>query len=210
MGNLLTDNSGNVLLSGGNALEVTSSIDSNITPGNIKKDVTILGVTGTYEGSGGFRCTNKLILHQEPVIFANPSQTYLYTFDGELDSAALTMLYLGDGGMERILVCETNASSGTVIHGGTTITASDFMFQDKFTEPYYSTENKRKMISHRLTFTNQYTNSYFEINDTGTLNIYNQYTMAFTIPPYIVMVIFKGKDGTYDFDIIAPYLGEND
>ena len=29
---------------------VTSSIDSNIQAGNIKKDVTILGVTGTYEG----------------------------------------------------------------------------------------------------------------------------------------------------------------
>lgn len=29
---------------------VTSSIDNNITAGNIKKDVTILGVTGTYQG----------------------------------------------------------------------------------------------------------------------------------------------------------------
>ena len=32
---------------------VTSSIDQNITTENIKKDVTILGVTGSYEGSGG-------------------------------------------------------------------------------------------------------------------------------------------------------------
>lgn len=32
---------------------VTSAIDANIIPGNIKKDVTILGVTGTYEGEGG-------------------------------------------------------------------------------------------------------------------------------------------------------------
>ena len=31
---------------------VTSSIDANITAGNIKKDVTILGVTGTFEGGG--------------------------------------------------------------------------------------------------------------------------------------------------------------
>ena len=31
---------------------VTSEIDSNITADNIKKDVTILGVTGTYEGGG--------------------------------------------------------------------------------------------------------------------------------------------------------------
>lgn len=32
---------------------VTSSIDSNISAENIKKDVQILGVTGSYEGSGG-------------------------------------------------------------------------------------------------------------------------------------------------------------
>lgn len=32
---------------------VTSSIDANITAGNIKKDVQILGVTGTFEGSSG-------------------------------------------------------------------------------------------------------------------------------------------------------------
>lgn len=35
------------------ASAVTASIDNNITAGNIKKDVSILGVTGTYEGSGG-------------------------------------------------------------------------------------------------------------------------------------------------------------
>ena len=53
MGNILIDNNGNALLSNNKALEVTSTIDSNIQAGNIKKDVTILGVTGTYEGSGG-------------------------------------------------------------------------------------------------------------------------------------------------------------
>ena len=31
---------------------VTSAIDNNITAGNIKKDVTILGITGSYEGGG--------------------------------------------------------------------------------------------------------------------------------------------------------------
>ena len=53
MGNILIDNNGNALLSNNKALEVTSAIDSNIQAENIKKDVTILGVTGTYEGSGG-------------------------------------------------------------------------------------------------------------------------------------------------------------
>lgn len=53
MGNVLTDGNGHVIVAGNNAFEVTPSIDSNIQAENIKKDVTILGVTGTYEGSGG-------------------------------------------------------------------------------------------------------------------------------------------------------------
>ena len=36
---------------------VTASIDENITAENIKKDVEILGVTGSYEGSGGGNST---------------------------------------------------------------------------------------------------------------------------------------------------------
>lgn len=53
MGKILKNGSGQVFVSSGNALEVTAAIDSNIVAGNIKKDVEILGVTGTYEGSGG-------------------------------------------------------------------------------------------------------------------------------------------------------------
>ena len=36
-----------------NVSAVTASIDSNIVAGNIKSGVSILGVSGTYEGSGG-------------------------------------------------------------------------------------------------------------------------------------------------------------
>lgn len=36
-----------------NVSAVTAAIDANITAGNIKKNVSILGVTGSYEGSGG-------------------------------------------------------------------------------------------------------------------------------------------------------------
>lgn len=58
MGNILIDNNGNALLSNNKALEITSAIDSNIQAENIKKDVTILGVTGTYEGNGGSSIIN--------------------------------------------------------------------------------------------------------------------------------------------------------
>lgn len=41
-----------------NVAAVTASIDSNISAENIKKDVQILGVTGSYEGSGGGGASN--------------------------------------------------------------------------------------------------------------------------------------------------------
>lgn len=40
---------------------VTSSIDQNIAAGNIKKDVVILGVTGSYEGGGSPTLQNKTV-----------------------------------------------------------------------------------------------------------------------------------------------------
>lgn len=50
--NNITVTSSNDGLSSVTVNHVTSSIDSNIKAGNIRKDVTILGVTGTYEGGG--------------------------------------------------------------------------------------------------------------------------------------------------------------
>lgn len=46
---VITADSGNDGLSQVTVNAVTSAIDANITAGNIKKDVSILGVTGTYE-----------------------------------------------------------------------------------------------------------------------------------------------------------------
>lgn len=45
---------------------VTSSIDANIQAGNIKKDVTILGVTGTYEAGGGSGMTLEFERTEDP------------------------------------------------------------------------------------------------------------------------------------------------
>lgn len=58
-----------------NVSAVTSSIDANITAGNIKKDVEILGVTGTYEGSG----TREVEL--KDINFFDYDGTLLYSYD---------------------------------------------------------------------------------------------------------------------------------
>lgn len=57
----ITPDTGYDALSQVNVNAVTSSIDNNIQASNIKKDVTILNVTGTYEGSGGGGEENAII-----------------------------------------------------------------------------------------------------------------------------------------------------
>ena len=51
---------------------VTSSIDANLLPGNIKKGVVILGVTGTYEGATG-------TVYQVTI---NPTYNAITVYDG--------------------------------------------------------------------------------------------------------------------------------
>ena len=53
----ITPTSGKMGISEATVEAVTSSIDQNIQAGNIKKDVSILGVTGTLEGAGKFKPT---------------------------------------------------------------------------------------------------------------------------------------------------------
>lgn len=50
MAKIIKDNNGKVLRNSSKVYEITAAVDSNIVAGNIKKDVDILGVTGTFEG----------------------------------------------------------------------------------------------------------------------------------------------------------------
>ena len=64
-----------------NVSAVTSSIDSNITAANIKKDVVILGVTGSYEGSGGSAPVGALIKTVNNLGYLTaPSTSFTYQF----------------------------------------------------------------------------------------------------------------------------------
>lgn len=59
---------------------VTSSIDSNIVAENIKKDVSILGVTGTYEGSGGIGIPREVSSNG---VYQMPSSTFTFSLPEE-------------------------------------------------------------------------------------------------------------------------------
>ena len=62
-----------------NVSAVTAAIDSNITAGNIKKDVQILGVTGSYEGSGGETFEVGFVYDVENDQISNTTKTYAET-----------------------------------------------------------------------------------------------------------------------------------
>ena len=209
MGNILVDSNGNALLSGGNALEVTSAIDSNIQAGNIKKDVTILGVTGTYEGSGGggggFRCTNKRFMTGESV-FLTWCNNYQYTFNGQLDSAALGFMI--NGGSEHSII-GTNMLNN--YFSPFTVTYSTLMFQDYFCEPRYGTAvTGAKVITNQFRIVEgNYVDTIISINNQGVLSRTDKTSYSDDIMQAPLIVIFKGTDGTYDFDIMNFSVGDD-
>lgn len=74
---------------------VTSSIDANITASNIKKNVSILGVTGSYEGSGSGGIGYGIELNDTGVLKPKSTMTTLLDFSNitEIDQFALANAY---------------------------------------------------------------------------------------------------------------------
>lgn len=79
---------------------VTSSIDANITAENIKKDVSILGVTGTYEGSGssGIGIPREVTNNY---YYSRPQQNYSFSLPSDA-------LYLDNNALEKAFVKDSH------------------------------------------------------------------------------------------------------
>ena len=75
MGKIIKNSSGKVLSANGGAFQVDASIDSNIVAGNIKKDVEILGVVGTYDIGD----TNP-VADENDVVFIDYDGTIRYSY----------------------------------------------------------------------------------------------------------------------------------
>lgn len=202
MGNILKDSSGKVVTLGGNPIEITSSVDSNIVAGNIKKDVTILGVTGTYEGNGGgsgssgFRCTNKIA-----AINASSSYNHQYTFEGTLSNCAIGILTQAGDSEGSILEISENASS--VNYEYKTITPGTLV-TDILTEQnnYWAGYGKVLLLSKEIYFTGPYSlDSEVTITNTGLLTFINHVSMS-TDSNVLILVVFKGTDNVIDFDVV--------
>lgn len=75
---------------------VTAAIDANIVAGNIKKDVEILGVTGSYEGSG-----------------ITPTGTYTITANGTYDVTNYASADVSVSSSDQGVLILSNGSSST-------------------------------------------------------------------------------------------------
>ena len=91
-------------------------VDSNLVAGNIKKDTTILGITGTYEGSGGgggsaVNC--KIFSYTSAAAVANKDVTIV---SGDADVAAH---YADANAMVVVRKMTNNAANGSAVILGT-------------------------------------------------------------------------------------------
>lgn len=77
-----------------NVSAVTSSIDNNIQAGNIKKNVSILGVNGTYEG-GKYGCTVDTLIGEVDAnnVLQYPAAESDLVFTGVEDMANQSLMY---------------------------------------------------------------------------------------------------------------------
>lgn len=97
---------------------VTSSIDANITAGNIKKDVQILGVTGTYEGTTPTLTTKNI----------TQNGTYNASSDNADGYSSVTVNVSGGGGNDNLsnLYCwKTTSAAPSYFRNKLVFTASE-------------------------------------------------------------------------------------
>lgn len=142
---------------------VTSAIDQNIVAGNIKKDVEILGVTGSYEGSGaetfevGFAInfpaqgsptvTSTTKTYTELMTALNSGKNLVPVFDFTYpEGTVISSVTAGDGFINNsgniVVECKMTAEvSGTVIDVYfTVIWNNPESFTDEFFVSFYNNQ----------------------------------------------------------------------
>lgn len=160
--------------------KVDSSIDSNIVAGNIKKDISILGVTGTYEGDG----SGETIDPKDAVAYRtrnrNPNWPDI-PLPSEMDETKNSgyLLYLGVGDLTPIYV---NMLPKTV--SGTNVVT-----QIKF----YN--NKQLLYTETTASTSCRVRKYIKRSDYPTASNYNYIVINYSFPRA------TGKDTLYFAEI---------
>ena len=92
---------------------VTSAIDNNIQPENIKKDVVILGTTGTYEGSGGVGIKREVSAQG---VYQMPTSSFTFALPSnatDVGSYALYYAFSGCTGLTTVDLSSLTTVSGS-------------------------------------------------------------------------------------------------
>lgn len=191
MGNILIDGNGNALISGNKALEVTASVDSNIVPENIKKDVSILGVTGTYEGSGGGGSGTATITNpKNGAYIGTTTSSGVITHQYQVSSGTIT---------DAFLVVGNNGNGGWGTFNSNN-TATDGTF------PYKKIAKDRDWIEYDLSSNP----NIVEISSSGLLSVnYNRdqsdvshYNWSSNTPVMVCLILNTGQ---FLYDTIGVY-----
>lgn len=124
-GRTYTADEGYIGLSSVKVNRVDASIDSNLVPGNIKNEITILGVRGTYRGH----------IKQEP-IYVNPSTNMQLVSDDGFDGISSVIVNPVDSSADANLV-PGNIKNGVTIFGvtGSYVGESEILNQSKSVTP---------------------------------------------------------------------------
>ena len=87
-----------------------------------------------------------------------------------------------------------------------TVTPGEIIFKDKFNYQYnYNILSSKELVASKtLHFTGTDLDITLSINNNGELSVINPYVGDSNLGNLPICVIFKGTDGTYDFDMFRP------
>lgn len=179
-----------------------------VTVGNIPLD-QYAGKIDQISGGGGFRCTNKHINNVGvPPFYSFSNTTYQYTFDGELESAGIAILKTGD----ECPFVAIPLNSSTIDAGICMVTPGALVFQDFFNNDRFSIgPTNTVLVSQTLHMTDSYNmDCTLSINNNGLLTYSNTGSTTVQVGFMFLLVIFKGTDGTYDYDMVEVVPTDND
>lgn len=152
--------------------KVDSSIDSNIVAGNIKKDISILGVTGTYEGSGEDRPEPTPISSKQVYEDTRPSTWPYIPMPSEMGNSESEYYY--DGNQMYVLYdASTICPIYIAIKSSDTNTTLYTVTIDKFM-------NTTLVSTETINSTDESDKIYFDSSSAGKFYLMNVYSAADT------------------------------
>lgn len=178
----------------------TAIENQGVTVGDVTLDQYPTKVSAIQ--TGGFRCTNKMITFADTSTPLSSDFSYTYTFDGQLADCAFVLVSPNDGCMLKL----KQVSSTTFTWDGMTVTPGEIIFKDlfDFNYDYHIGGTIELVASKTLHFSATDLDITLSISSSGVISVINPNSGDQVHGIWPIGVVFKGTDGTYDWDIFYP------